>query len=301
MTVLPWESLARAAKTKANNRMHELQHPLGVHATVAADRVSGEGVTPPAAIANFSRASSFATTTTTAALEVKSSSSFDDESMEHSEQGTALGRKSTGLSSSPPSFPPFCNNYDDHHDGSDGGAGDGWEVTNAQASEFLFVECLLHYMDPQLIENGNWKAVELAIMVEAGTRIREMDPMKKEEKERAFLSEYMNIILEILDGNFGGTSVRQAMLISYKGARKKELDGGQMWRYYKDQLNELRKFTYKFPGVRSISKLPSGATQVNQMKLPHIIKLWKEKYPVSLLVDYCIIYSHNYVYLNLSE
>jgi hypothetical protein len=81
-------------------------------------------------------------------------------------------------------------------------------------------------MDQQLIENGNWKAVELAIMVEAGTCVREMDPMKKEEKEKAFLSEYLNIIHEILDGNFGGPSVRQAMLIAYKGARKKELDGG---------------------------------------------------------------------------
>jgi hypothetical protein len=81
----------------------------------------------------------------------------------------------------------------------------------------------------------------------------------------------MNIICEIPDGNFGGPSVRQAMLISYKGARQKELDGGQMWRYYKDQLNKLCKFAYKFPGVGSISELPSGTTQVNQMKLPLII------------------------------
>jgi hypothetical protein len=31
-----------------------------------------------------------------------------------------------------------------------------------------------------LIGNGNWKTVELAIMVEAGTHMGEMDPMKKE-------------------------------------------------------------------------------------------------------------------------
>jgi hypothetical protein len=97
-----------------------------------------------------------------------------------------LGCKSTGLTSSPPSSPSFSNYYDDCLDGSDGGAGDGWKVTNAQASEFLFIERILHYMDCQPIENGNRKAVELVIMVEAGTRIREMDPMKKEEKERAF-------------------------------------------------------------------------------------------------------------------
>ncbi len=223
--------------------------------------------------------------------------------MERSEWGGSadLGCKSTGLTSLPPSSPYFSNNYDDRHDGSDGGAGDGWEVTNAQASEFSFVECLLNYTDCQFIENGDWEAVELAIMVEAGTHIREMDPMKKEGMERAFLSEYMNIICEIPNGNFVGPSVHQAMLISYKRARKKELDGGQMWSYYKDQLNKLRKFAYKFLVVGSIYKLPSGTTQVNQMKLLLIIKLLKEKYPVSLLVVYCIIYSHDYAYLNLSE
>jgi hypothetical protein len=71
VTVPPWESLARAVKTKANKRMHELQRPLGVHAIIAADQVSGEGVTPPAAVAKFARASSFATTTTTVAREIQ--------------------------------------------------------------------------------------------------------------------------------------------------------------------------------------------------------------------------------------
>ncbi len=77
VTVPLWESPTCAAKTKANKRMHELQHPLGVRATIAADQVSGEGVTPPAAVVNFARASSFATTTTTAKLEIESSSSSD--------------------------------------------------------------------------------------------------------------------------------------------------------------------------------------------------------------------------------
>jgi hypothetical protein len=113
------------------------------------------------------------------------------------------------------------------------------------------------------------------------------------------LNEYLNDICEILDGNFEGPSVRQAMLTVYKGAKKKELDGGRMWRYYEDQLNELHKFAYKSPGVRSISELPSRTTQLKQMKLPLIMKLWKEKYPVSLLVDYCLIYSYDHVYLTL--
>jgi hypothetical protein len=45
-------------------------------------------------------------------------------------------------------------------------------------------------MDWQLIGNSNQKAVDLVIMVEAGTHVREMDPMKNEEMERAL---YVNI------------------------------------------------------------------------------------------------------------
>jgi hypothetical protein len=47
-----------------------------------------------------------------------------------------------------------------------------------------------------------------------------------------------------------------------------------MWKYNEDQLNELRKLAYEFPGVGSISELTSGTTQLKQ-----------------ILVDYCIFHS----------
>ena len=46
------------------------------------------------------------------------------------------------------------------------------------------------------------------------------------------------------------------------------------------------KFALKFPGVGNLSRLPSGTTQLQQMKRPLIIKLWKEKYPAESGVDY---------------
>jgi hypothetical protein len=60
----------------------------------------------------------------------------------------------------------------------------------------LFLDCLEHYMEWVLISQSNHKAVKLAIMVEAGTNVREMDPMKKDLKEKAFLNSYMSIIWE---------------------------------------------------------------------------------------------------------
>jgi hypothetical protein len=43
-------------------------------------------------------------------------------------------------------------------------------------------------MERAQISEDNRKAVELVIMVEAGTTVREMDPMKKEVKEKAVLN-----------------------------------------------------------------------------------------------------------------
>ena len=92
--------------------------------------------------------------------------------------------------------------------------------TDEEASRFTFLERLEHYMEQVQISEDNRKAVELAIMVEAGTTVREMDPMRKEVKEKAFLNSYVSIIQEIPDERFEHVSIGTKMLLSYKGARK---------------------------------------------------------------------------------
>jgi hypothetical protein len=52
------------------------------------------------------------------------------------------------------------------------------------------------------INQQNRKAVELVILVEAGSFVRNMDPMKKSKREKVLLSKYMNIINEIEDVHF---------------------------------------------------------------------------------------------------
>ena len=158
--------------------------------------------------------------------------------------------------------------------------------TDAEASKYSFLDRLEHYMERALITEDNRKAVELAIMVEAGTTVREMDPMKKEVKEKAFLKSYVSIIQEIPYERFEHAAISPAMLLAYKGARKKILEGVTLWRNYENELNEVRKFALKFPGIGNLSRLPSGTAQLQQMKRPLIIKLWKEKYPAESGVDY---------------
>jgi hypothetical protein len=64
--------------------------------------------------------------------------------------------------------------------------------------------------------------------------------------------------------------------------------GRKYWRRkYENELNEVRNFALKFPGVGNLSRLPtSGTPHLQQMKRALIIKLWKEKYPAESGVDY---------------
>ena len=51
------------------------------------------------------------------------------------------------------------------------------------------------------------------------------------------------------------------------GAWKKILEGGTLWRKYENELNEVRNFALKFPGIGNLSRLPtSRTTQLQQMK-----------------------------------
>jgi hypothetical protein len=252
-----------------------MQHG-GASASVATD--AGEKTDAAENAAGLaSSALSVSTATFLAAAAGRSNDSSD------SEDSDMIG----GGADIPPGSPSGDNyEFSEYPADDDDDADDDDMPTDAEASRFTFLERLEHYMERVQISEDNRKAVELAIMVEAGTTVREMDPMKKEVKEKAFLNSYVSIIQEIPDERFEHVSIGTKMLLSYKGARKKVLEGGTLWRKYENELNEVRKFALKFPGVGNLSRLPSGTTQLQQMKRPLIIKLWKEKYPAESGVDY---------------
>jgi hypothetical protein len=123
---------------------------------------------------------------------------------------TSFGRKTTGISednllaSSPSSFE----------------ADDDYERTDLEVSKYPFLERLDHYMEHYPISEDNRRCVELAIMVEAGSIVREMGTMTKVRREQAFHSEYMNLISEIPSERFVDVTVRQQMQLMFKGMRK---------------------------------------------------------------------------------
>jgi hypothetical protein len=154
--------------------------------------------------------------------------------------------------------------------------------TDNEVSKYSFFQRLTHYMDGQKISSFNRAAVELCILSEAGAFVRNMDPMKKEIKERAFLNKYISIVDEIEDDQFVDEGlVRDQMRRIYKGA-KKDHTAHSLWRKYEQELTLLRTFAKKIPGIGNLAELPSGSTQLKHMKTPLVQSLWKKKNPVRI-------------------
>jgi hypothetical protein len=158
--------------------------------------------------------------------------------------------------------------------------------TDQEVSKYSFYDRLEHYMERELIKEDNRKSVELAIMVEAGSNVREMGVMTKELRANRYLSEYISIIADIPDSRFEDDSMRANMQSRFKGMRRGEMTADNLLRKYESELTTLRRFAYKFPGVGNLSKLPSGTAQLQQLRRPIVAKLWVEKNPVRQLCIY---------------
>jgi hypothetical protein len=118
------------------------------------------------------------------------------------------GDKTTGVPL-PSGYPQFGIHYDNLYDDADLF---GEELTDAEASRYSFAQLLVHYMERFVVCEGNCRAaVELVIMIEVGTMVRDRHQMKK--RGRMFLSEYVKIICLISDDNFEGPKVCQEMLL----------------------------------------------------------------------------------------
>jgi ribosomal protein L28 len=72
-------------------------------------------------------------------------------------------------------------NFDEHNDPMHDSPMDN------KVSKYSFYSCLTHYMEGLKISESNRTAVELCLLSEAGAFVRNMDPMKKDKKERFFL------------------------------------------------------------------------------------------------------------------
>jgi hypothetical protein len=158
----------------------------------------------------------------------RSESSEDSDSSYYSPP-SVFGTKTTGLSEeevlSPYKSPLFSSDVNR----------DAATPTDNEVSRYSFFDRLKHYMEGNLITEGNRASVEMCILVEAGSAVRGMDPMKKEKKEQVYFAKYLAILDEIEDSMFSQTNLRECMRLRYKNA-KKENTGTSLWRKYEAEL-----------------------------------------------------------------
>ena len=81
------------------------------------------------------------------------------------------------------------------------------DLTDGQVHKFNFFKHLARYLDGSRISNCNHKAVKLAILVEAGTYVRGLDPMKRAKQEDIFMRKYLHIVNNIEDELFENKQV----------------------------------------------------------------------------------------------
>jgi len=107
--------------------------------------------------------------------------------------------------------------------------------TDNEVSKYSFYSRLTYYMEGHKISKSNRAAVELCLLFEAGAFMRNMDPMKKDIKERAFFTKYIAIVNEIEDDQFVDEALsRENMLQMYKGV-KKDHTAQSLWRKYEQE------------------------------------------------------------------
>ena len=77
----------------------------------------------------------------------------------------------------------------------------------------------LHYVDRHKIGKSNCQSVGLCILSESGATVRNIDAMKKERKEQAYLQN-MSILDENEDKQFEDNFVSENMIRRYKGENR---------------------------------------------------------------------------------
>ncbi len=123
--------------------------------------------------------------------------------------------------------------------------------TDNEVSKYSFYSRLTHYMKGHKISESNRAAVKICLLSETGNFVRNMDPMKKDIKERAFFAKYISIVHEIEDDQFVNKALaRENMRQRYKGA-KKDHTAQSLWRKCEQELTFLRTFAKKI-GVLAI-------------------------------------------------
>jgi hypothetical protein len=95
-------------------------------------------------------------------------------------------------------------------------------------------------MNGEKIFHSNCKAVELVILIKAGTYVFGLNPMRKAQMGEIILTKYQGLIESIEDYHFLCETVCDGMLKGYKGA-KKSLTGETLWWKMEKEMTQVKR------------------------------------------------------------
>ena len=97
----------------------------------------------------------------------------------------------------------------------------------------------------------------------------------------------MSLISDIPSENFPNDDECQQMQLRLRETRKGgDMNPHNLLRKYETEMTSLKKCAYKFPGFGSLSKIPSGIAQLQQLRQPIVARLWAEQNPAREDLDY---------------
>jgi hypothetical protein len=107
--------------------------------------------------------------------------------------------------------------------------------------------------------------VETCIFFKVGTAFKDLESMKMSDMDIMFNNKYVPIVRLIPDDCFVGNSVCLSMLEKFMGAKKPNT-GWSLLHMYKKNVGDIYKFGLCIPGIKSLSELPSGTTQLSYIR-----------------------------------
>ena len=132
---------------------------------------------------------------------------------------------------------------------------EGGDHLDMAADGFSFEERILHFLRGQRINAKNRPVVEIAFVIECGTHISDLGPMRSEDKYNKMLERYTSLLTDMGDENWEDLAEKQKMKKKLYRAQA-EHTGSRLWDKFLEFRSECRTLAAEMP--TNLSSMPSG-------------------------------------------
>ena len=156
----------------------------------------------------------------------------------------------------------FAVNNDDDDDSFGGGFGNDYA-----AQDYDLFDRIWHWIDPvTIITDGNRRAIESCIVIEAGMSVEETATTEDTVLHERMRVAYTRLLRKIPPERFESEKVMNDTLLQLKGGQGVSFTGTSLWRQYAVIRKHVRNLSAEMPGATNFHSLPSGNSLRDAMK-----------------------------------